>query len=178
MPPEEPTITELEPDDDLDSLWNSALTVLQKVDFQPDRQDRALGVITTYPTTSMQWHEPWRQDVGTSYALLESSMHTVRRKATVRFIRDHVWKLDVQVDVYRLSRAETQITSASSVLHGFSGLLPTAEGGSRTLGAPEHWVHLGRDEALEGRLLDRILNEAVPTFEEDVEPTVTAGETP
>lgn len=144
--------------DDLTDVWNATLSVLRKFEFEPDRQDRAAGVITTHPTTSKQWHEFWRQDVADSYDILTASMHTMQRRATVRFTRDAGWAVEVQVDVYRLSAVETQITSASSVMHGFSGALPTSEGkmpGAR--GASDHWIRLGRDAALEGRILRRIL---------------------
>ncbi len=144
--------------DDLTDVWNSTLSVLRKFDFQPDRQDRAAGVITTHPTTSMQWHEFWRQDVATAHDLLSASMHTIQRRVTVRFKRDADWTVEVQVDVYRLAMPETQITSASSVMHGFSGALPTTEGKMIEPGqSPKYWVNLGRDGVLEGRILRRIL---------------------
>lgn len=160
--PDQPTASALEQSDDIDALWNASLNVLRKVEFRPDRQDRSLGIITTLPTTSAQWFEPWRQDVATPYDLLESSIATVQRKATVRFIKSGGWSIEVQVDVYRLSETETQVTSASSVLHGFSGNLPTESGFRPQDGQapPSHWVHIGRDAALEERLLTRILNSA------------------
>ncbi len=155
----------------LDRLWDSTLSVLRKHDFQPARQDRALGIIETSPTTGMQWFELWRQDVASAYDLFEASLHTTQRKATVRFLRgdgergdpgsdetDAAWTVTVQVGVYRLSREETQITSASSVLHGFTGALPTAQGrepGSGT--SQDRWIYKRRDGAVEQRLLRRIL---------------------
>ncbi len=147
--------------DDLTDVWNATLSVLRKFDFPPDRQDRAAGVITTHPTTSKQWHEFWRQDVADPYDVLSASMHTTQRQATVRFTQDAGWTVEVQVDVYRFSTVEMQITSASSVMHGFSGALPTSEGKMLEPGeSPEHWIHLGRDGALEDRILRRILQHA------------------
>lgn len=145
-------------DENLNELWNHTLSVLRRHDFEPDQQDRALGIITTLPTTSMQWHEPWREDVADAYSLLHASMHTTQRKVTVRFVRNGGWSVEVQVDVYRLSRPETQITSASSTLHGFTGHLPTLEGRvNQTAKTDSHWVYLGRDGTMEERLLRRIL---------------------
>ena len=166
--PEGPTASALAEDEDLDILWDTSLKVLRKIDFLPDQQDRALGIITTHPTTTMQWHEPWRQDVDSGYALMEASMHTIQRKATVRFVKNGPWSMEVQVDMYRLSRPSTQITTASSVLHGFSGLLPTSESSAGATGG-EHWVHLGRDGELEDRLLNRILNESGAAYVEAVD---------
>ncbi|MBX3396050.1 MAG: hypothetical protein KF841_11850 [Phycisphaerae bacterium] len=165
--PEGPTASRLADDEDLEQLWQTSLAVLQKMDFRPDRQDRAIGVITTSPTTSMQWYEPWRQDVATGYALLEASIHSIQRVVTVRFVKGDSWSMQVQVDVFRLSRPSAQITTASSVLHGFSGVLPTTEANVADSPVSEHWVHVGRDGPLEERILNRILNEAGAAWVQD-----------
>lgn len=144
---------------DLDMLWDETLSVLRKHDFPPDRQDRVNGIIETTPATSQQWGEFWRQDVADMYSLTQSSLHTTQRKATIRFVRDDEgeWRLEVQVDIYRLSTPESQVTTASSALQSFSGVLPTTKGRLRRKSQGRHWVHLGRDEAMETRLLDRIV---------------------
>jgi hypothetical protein len=155
--PTEPTTSAID-ESELDSLWSTSLSVLQKHDFQPDRRDRAQGVITTLPTTSMQWGEFWRQDVADSYSYGEASLHTIQRQATIRFIKDGGWRVEVQVDVYRLSMPDSQITSASSCLQSFSGVIPDASGSVATKGTPRRtWTKIGRDGAMEQRLLNRIL---------------------
>jgi hypothetical protein len=171
-PPDSPTSTTIT-DEDVQPLWDTALAVLIKHDFRPDRQDRTAGIITTHPTTSQQWHEPWRQDVADSYSLAEASLHTIQRQATIRFIRNgsttrpagapapttaENWSIDVQVDVYRLCVPEYQITSSSSVIRSFSGDLPTVTGERvADAGAARRWVPMGRDGAMEEQLLSRIL---------------------
>lgn len=142
---------------DLDDLWEASLRILRRHDFQPDRQDRAAGIITTIPLTSMQWHEPWRQDVADGYSLLMASTHTVQRQVTIRFIREQEWVLDVQVDVYLLSAPEHQITSSSAGIRSFSGDLPLVTGETIVTGETRRWVRLGRDAAMEQRLLNRII---------------------
>lgn len=159
-PPDSPTAAQVSRDE-LEPIWDAALSVLRKHDFQPDRQDRAQGVITTLPSTSMQWGEFWRQDTADVPSYAESSVQTVQRKATVHFVRERGsggWTVDVQVDVYRLHIPESQITTASSAFQAFSGTLPSTEGTLRLHGeARRSWVHLGRDAAMESRLLNRIL---------------------
>jgi len=148
---------------DLESLWDAGLAVLRRHDFQPDRQDRALGVITTLPATSRQWGEFWRQDVADPYSFLQASLQTIRRQVTVRFLRrgQDYWDIDVQVDVFRQCRPESQITTASSAYQAFSGVLPTYEGGLQVVGKPEvWWAPIGRDGAMEARLLNLILDRA------------------
>lgn len=146
----------------LEELWDASLAVLQTHDFRPDRQDRASGIITTHPTTSQHFWELWRQDVADPYGFAHASLHTTQRKATVQFIRGEpatkAWSLHVQVDVYRLTTPEHQITTASSAIQGFSAALPTSEG--RVVGdvqGARRWVHLGRDGEMEWRLLQQIL---------------------
>lgn len=159
-PPEGPTCSVV-PADDLDRLWEASLRVLRLHDFQPDRQDRAAGIITTFRTTSMQWHEPWRSDVADGYSLAMSSLHTVQRQVTVRFVRDRErandWTLDVQVDVYLLNAPDYQVTTASSAIRSFSGDLPSVTGEVGEARGARRWSLVGRDPAMEDRLLERIL---------------------
>lgn len=156
-PPQEPTESVVA-DEELDVLWDASLSVLRKLDFQPDRQDRAAGIITTLPSTSMQWHEPWRQDVADWYGLAMSSLHTIQRKVTIRFIREENWVIDVQVEAFLLSTPDFQITTASSAIRSFSGDLPTVTGEFTPGAASRQWMPLGRDAHLEARILDRILS--------------------
>ncbi len=172
-PPVQPTASYVDAAD-LDSLWDASLRILRRHDFQPDRQDRAAGIITTFPTTSAQWHEPWRRDVADGYGLLMASMHTVQRQVTVRFIHENdgprsstssppvapslsPWSLDVQVDVFLLSAPDYQITSSSSAIRSFSGDLPTITGESVQAREARRWVPMGRDGSMEDRLLNSIL---------------------
>ncbi len=152
-------------EEDLEPLWQASLAVLRRHDFEPDRQDRAMGVIETLPTTSRQWGEFWRQDVADAYGVLESSLQTIQRQATVRFVRgESGWTVQVEVQVYRLAVPESQVTSSSSVIRGFSGDLPTTEGRVvRAASDRQRWVSLGRDAAMEDRLLTRILSRAAAT---------------
>lgn len=156
-PPEEPTESVVAAEE-LDVLWDASLSVLRKLDFQPDRQDRAAGIITTFPTTSMQWHEPWRQDVADNYGLAMSSLHTIQRKVTIRFVREQDWVIDVQVEAFILSTPDSQITTASSAIRSFSGDLPTVTGDYAAGSPARQWMPLGRDAYLEARILDRILS--------------------
>jgi hypothetical protein len=64
----------------------------------------------------------------------------------------------VQVDVYRLSVPEYQITSASSGIHSFDADIPAVTGAiEKSAESARRWVPLGRDGAMEERLLSRIL---------------------
>ncbi|HPF41183.1 MAG TPA: hypothetical protein P5081_15220 [Phycisphaerae bacterium] len=154
--PTDPTMADLPPDTTPADLWDRALTVLNEHGFTPDSQDRANGRITTAPTTSKQWHEPWRKDVEDRYDVMMASLHTIRRDATVQFIHDGArWRADVVVRIYQLSEPEPQITTASSALHGFTGALPDSQG--RRSDGQRRWRNMGRDGAMESVILGEIL---------------------
>jgi len=148
------------PPDDFDFIWAESLRALRRLGLEPDRQDRVNRVIVTRPETSAQWFEFWRCDVADPYSLAESSLHTVRRQATVRFtpeLTSEPVHVVVQVDVYRASTPERQITTASGGLNLFSAKAPTAEG--EVLSSPSEameWTPLGRDPAMERRIADAL----------------------
>lgn len=66
-----------------DHFIDQTLTTLRAHDFEPSFVDRAGGLIITAPRTSGQWFEFWRRDVVGGYQMLESSIHTVRRRVRV-----------------------------------------------------------------------------------------------
>jgi hypothetical protein len=159
-PPDGPTAAVISADH-LETVWQAALAELRRHDFPPDRQDRAAGVIVSLPTTSEHWSEPWRRDTADPYGRAQASLHTVQRQVTVRFVRGPEWTVEVQVDVLRLSRPDSQITTASSAIQAFSGVLPSTDGSQQIEGqVSERWVPLGRDGRMEERLLRRILARA------------------
>lgn len=154
--PTEPTMANLGRDRTPDDLWDRTLDVLKEHGFQPDVQDRANGRITTRPTTSKQWYEPWRKDVEDNYDVMMASLHTIQRSATVQFVHEPKgWNAEVTVKIYQLSEPEPQITTASSALHGFTGSLPDQQG--RRSGGHRQWREIGRDGVMESELLGEIV---------------------
>ncbi len=146
--------------EDFDSLWETTLRVLRRWHLTPDRQDPRHGVITTEPITTQQWFEFWRHDAMGPYQWLESSMHTVQRLAKIKIDRlpeSGRYRINVVVDVFRMSAAERQVTTPSGALVMFSEKLPTEQGDPVKPHESTHWVHLGRDPKMEGVLLQRIL---------------------
>jgi hypothetical protein len=163
--PEVPTAADVS-NAELDVLWDASLRVLARIDMQPDRQDRAIGVIETLPTTTKQIWEFWREDCADAYSQTLADLQTIQRRATVRFKRlptEGRWQVDVQVDVYRLQRPERQFTSTSSTLEAFSSLLPTTGGEIVGRAEASYLEPLGRDAALEQRILTMILRQSGTT---------------
>ena len=69
---------------DRESFEDQALTFLRERDFPPEYVSREEGLILSQPSTSQQWFEWWRHDSMGGYQLLESSIHTIRRRVTVK----------------------------------------------------------------------------------------------
>jgi len=151
------------PDADLDGLWDASLSVLRRIEWHPDRQDRATGMIETVPATTKQIWEFWRQDVADPYSQTLADLQTIQRKAIIRFRKvgePRQWQVDVEVDVYRLQQPERQITSSSSALEAFSSQLPTSEGQLLLRGTGNYLEPMGRDAAMEEKLLAMIMRQS------------------
>lgn len=71
---------------DEERFVDHALATLRDNFFTPEYVDRSRGVIVSRPETSRQWFEFWRSDAPAGYQLLESSLHTVRRRVTINFV--------------------------------------------------------------------------------------------
>ncbi len=146
--------------EDFDRLWETAAEVLRGHNLDPDRQDRLARVITTYPDTSPQFWEFWRPFPTSDFGRAEANLQTIRRRVEVQFtpLTDTTeYEMSVRVDVERYCMVERQATSAAAAFQIFGAKLPTAEGRSEPRGAGVYWESIGRDEAMELALLDRIL---------------------
>lgn len=144
---------------DYDQLWETSLIVLREQQFRPDRQDRRFGVITTYPTVSGQWFEFWRNDTQSTFAWVESSLHTIRRTPTVWIEptdQDNFWTIMVQVDVQRKREPAQQVTSASGGLRVLRGTMPRISGEKNVPTIQEYWVDVGEDPDMAEFLIDLI----------------------
>jgi len=71
---------------DYDAFVDDTLSTLRRYDFAPEFVDRTRGYIRSNPATSAQWFEVWRVDARGGYQALESNLHTMRRRVTVRII--------------------------------------------------------------------------------------------
>ena len=147
-------------DEQLDALWESCQEVLRRNRFRLDRVDRRAGVISTYPVTSQQFFEFWRQDVATFHDLMAASVNAIRRRVTVQVDREEsgagAYRVSVVVAKEQLSARERQFNNSAAALRVFDNELP-GEAGERVLTrSSDCWVALGRDGAMERRLLRQI----------------------
>lgn len=159
---------------ELDTLWQATLDVLMRMELPPDRQDRANGVIETLPVTSKQFWEFWRRDVADPYSQAVSDLQTIQRKVIVRFSRlptPERWRVEVEVPVYRMQMPERQLTSSSTAIELYGSTVPTTTGEIVPRQRVAYLEPLGRDAALEDRILDLILSQSGATEYELVDST-------
>lgn len=141
-------------------LWETAKDVLRRHHFVLDDTDRRKGRITSLPVGSRHFFEFWRDDVVGKHDFWEATLCPIRRRASVRFDRsgeNRSCRIEVIVFKERLSRPERQFNSSAAAFHFFQESLPAVRTGAPIRAEDTQWVDLGRDPAMEARLLSRIM---------------------
>lgn len=116
------------------------------------------GRIETAPQPGATWLEPHRRDSVGSFNRWESTFQTIRRRAVVRVIPDpagYLVEVVVEKELEDLPNPE-RATAGAAVFRGDDSLPSRRlEEVNRTNSSP-HWLQLGRDVALEQRMLSDI----------------------
>ncbi|MBC7783185.1 MAG: hypothetical protein H7144_05045 [Burkholderiales bacterium] len=144
---------------DFDRLWETADEVSRELLFHIDRRDRRGGVMTTEPTVSAQWFEPWRRELQSGSDVAGSSVATIRRTIYYTFQEsDAGYMVSPKVLVERQSVAGARVSGVltRNYFRSARGSRPT---GSRELDAGvqlpgNYWYPIGRDELLEAKLAE------------------------
>ncbi|MBN1816326.1 MAG: hypothetical protein JW828_03140 [Sedimentisphaerales bacterium] len=137
-----------------------AQDVLRDLLFEVEKYDVDQGVIRTRPLSGAQFFELWRQDNVTSQATAEASLHSLRRTAELSFtVESGEVIVTCAVQVRRLSIPEMEIAgmtqAASLYTHSDASLQELRLNAEQARNMA--WIDLGRDPALEKRILTRIL---------------------
>lgn len=171
--PPPPVVAEYEnpalfPIADRDFAFDQVVDVVDSL-FRIERQDRIRligdveteGRIETFWETGSTAFEPWRGDSVGAYERTESTLQSIRRRATVRLIPAGSGYL-VDVTVYKeledLIRPERATVGAATFRYD-DGLTPFTEpvgGQPYTVG----WIPQGRDVALEQKIIAQLLARA------------------
>jgi hypothetical protein len=159
--------------DNFYKLWHTSEDVARSYLFRIDRVDYRDGILTTEPLVSAQWWEPWRRDVQTIDDAMESSLSTMRRTIRFEFTRlpSGLYRVTPKVLVERRSVAEHRITSVALYRYTFRPQRGSVH--NMPYGTPEtdvgiilparYWYPVGRDEALERAIADRIAKRLKPS---------------
>jgi len=143
---------------------------LSRMHFDIRKSDPELGLITTRPLRGGQFFEFWRKDNAGTLNYAESNLHTLRRavelKISPRQEQSGVGS-ECPTTVERLSLSERPVTSAARAYEMFSASRPTlqkiefSEPREYDTTGPRHvaWVHMGPDEQLSKRILQRLKEE-------------------
>lgn len=157
----ESTVRLSAPDAAADELvWNAVQDSLRDYRFRIDRVDPREGVVTSLPETSKQYFEFWRKDAVTAYDVWESSINPIRRWVEVRVAKEpQAAERVVAVTVHkeRLSSPDRQFNNSTAAYRFFGDALPSTTGITRVNLEHDRWLAMGRDPALEARLVDQII---------------------
>lgn len=141
-------------------LWKACRDTLQNDDFDIDRQDYRLGLLTTWPMVSKQLAEFWRSDAGTFHAALLSTLQTVRRTVQFEITRtpEGLYVARPKVLVEQATHEERHITSVAEYSAALTPLnaAPTRLNQAGEVIPSSYWYALGRDEAMERELVNSV----------------------
>jgi hypothetical protein len=150
--------------EDFDRLWQASDAVARSLLFRPGLQDRRGGVYQTEPMLSAQWFEPWRRELRTADAHVQSSVATIRRTLTVKIDRqpDGTFLAKPEVVIERYSLSERRVTSSAGYHSVFrernrrSASYGTAESDAGLVLPDSYWYAVGNDPDLERYVADKI----------------------
>ena len=150
-PPAEPIVIEAP---SFEAVWTATVHALDEY-FDIASEDRVTGRIETRPLVAATLLEPWHRDATDFYQRLEATFQSERRRALATVQELQPGRYQVTVEVYReledlplpvrgpsshaLFRSEPSLHREYAVVTGE----PTAR----------NWINLGRDGALEARIL-------------------------
>jgi len=158
------------PAGDRDALWDHVVDAVDNY-FDIEREERVklvgnyltVGRLDTIPSSSATYLEPWRRDTVSQFDRLESTLQSIRRRATVQVVpAEGGYLVDVTVykeleDVPRPDYAPV----ASAVFRNTTSV----ERYEPPVGpqvTPVGWISQGRDPGLEYRILESIAVRAGP----------------
>ena len=142
--------------EDQDAVWERIVDVVHDY-FEIDRENRLDGIIETKPLVAAGILEPWHKDSVGLGNRLEGSLQSVRRRGFVNVTPTQGGYL-VSVEIYK--EQEDVITSPdkSAGNSTFQESRPLQRDLTLVVGdaAPQGWIALGHDQALEDRMLQQI----------------------
>lgn len=150
---------------DPDAAWEAvAREASRYFPIRSEERIRQAGSMLTDGRLETQWaagstiFEPWRRDSAGSFNRWQSTLQTIRRRAVIRVIpAAGGYELDVRVDkqLEDLSRPERASAGAASIRNDSALPSDLVTPVDPVVGA-DRWIDIGRDEALEQRILGRL----------------------
>lgn len=149
---------------DSEFVWNQLVDAVDD-HFRIQREERVRliggilteGRIDTFPTPGSTLLEPWRGDSASTYERLHATLQSIRRRATVRLIPTEGGSLVdvvVQKELEDLDKPEHATSGSGTLRH--DGTLVRGEGPPGRFSLTLGWIPIGRDCALEQKILNDI----------------------
>ena len=149
---------------DQEFVWNQLVDAVDD-HFRIEREERVRliggilteGRIDTFPTPGGTLLEPWRSDSASAYERLHATLQSIRRRATVRLIPTEGGSLVdvvVQKELEDLDKPEHATAGNGTLRH--DGTLVRGEGPPGRFSVTLGWIPIGRDCALEQKILNDI----------------------
>jgi hypothetical protein len=136
-----------------EAVWERTVDVVHNY-FDIARENRLEGVIESHPKAGASALEPWHRDSVGIENRLESTLQTIRRRAFVKITPTEGGYL-VGAEVFKEREDVRGRTENSPGGATFQEARPLQRNLNLVLGqtAASGWISLGRDDALENRLL-------------------------
>jgi hypothetical protein len=158
------------PASDCDVVWNQIVDVVDDAfDIESEQRVRrvgdvlTVGRIDTVPTTGSSWFEFWKKDAADFYERTHNTLQTIRRRAVVQVIpAGDLFQVEVIVfkELEDLPMAQSSTAGSATFRNDGSMIRIEEPVGVQpyTLG----WIPLGRDTALEQRMLRQMADRLLP----------------
>lgn len=153
-----------------DFVWDQIVDVVDNYfDIQTEQRVREVGSILTVgridtaPKTGATYMEPWRGDAADSYERLHGTLQTLRRRAVVQVIPGvDMYQIEVVVFKELEDLAKPEGSTAGSATFRTDSSFIRVEDPVGVQPITRGWIPLGRDGAMEQKLLYEILDRLGP----------------
>jgi hypothetical protein len=153
------------PSTDPECVWENVVDVVDDY-FQIEREERVRlvgnvmteGRLDTFPTVGSTILEPWRHDSANRYEKLESTLQTIRRRVVIRVIpaEQGFWaNVTVFKELEDVRGPSGSTTGNATFRH--DATLTRVISPVQEQEVHAGWIPLGRDTALEQRILEELL---------------------
>lgn len=153
-----------------DAVWDQIVDVVDDYfDIQSEQRVRqagdvmTVGRIDTAPRTGATLLEPWRRESADHYETLQNTLQTIRRRAVIQVIpAGEVFQIEAVVykELEDLPNAEYSTAGQATFRNDDSLIRIEQPVGVQSV--TRGWIPLGRDTALEQRMLAQIMERIGP----------------
>ena len=156
--------------EDQEVVWERIVDVVHDY-FEIERENRLDGIIETKPLIAAGILEPWHQDSVGLDNRLEGTLQSIRRRGFVNVTPAQGGYL-VSIEIYKEQEDVVTSPDKSAGNSTFQENRPLQRDLTLVVGdaAPQGWIALGHDQALEDRMLRQIQQRLVA-----VQPQVPRG---